>query len=505
MKAVAYARFSSDNQRDESIEAQIRAIKKYCSENDYELIHEYADYALTGRSDHRPEFQRMIDDSYRQNFDAVIVHKFERFARNKFDSVMYKHRLRQNGIKVISVLEKLDGSPESVLLESLYEGMAEYFSLNLSREVMKGMMENVEQNLTTGGTPPLGFDFVNKKYVINEYEAEAVRIIFNMYINDNSYQKIIDTLNQKGYKTKLNRDFKKTALHEILKNERYVGTYIYGKRIKVNGKRNTHRESKNVIRKENAIPAIIDKETWEITQMKMKDKAHKNKPGKNKAKVNYRLTGKIFCECGGAMHGNTRSGGNGGKYVYSSYICSNKCGNKGVEKNKIENYVMDKIKSYFTEDRKKELIYQATEIYLSEKKEAPREKDILNKELRETERKIESILEAITNGMYHESLKEKLTDLELKKKEIQNRISKAEIRTSYSIDDVHEYIKSILDFENEDAREKSIQIFVEKVVIHKEKVDLYILFSFAENSRGFEWCTQGEPFQIHDLISFSRI
>lgn len=134
-----------------------------------------------------------------------------------------------------------------------------------------------------------------------------------------------------------------------MKNERYIGTYIYKKRLKVNGKRNTHKESKDVIKKENAIPAIIEKDIWERAQIKMKERAHKGTSARNKAKVEYLLTGKLFCECSAAMHGNTRKGGNGGKYIYSSYVCSKKCGAKGIEKNKIENIAINALKDYFTD------------------------------------------------------------------------------------------------------------------------------------------------------------
>ena len=504
MRAVAYARFSSENQRDESIEAQMRAIKKYCLDNNIDLIDEYTDYAISGRTDLRPEFQKMIDKSYSGAFDLVIVHKFDRFARNKYDSVRYKHKLQFNNVKVVSVLEKLDGSPESVLLESLYEGMSEYFSLNLSREVMKGMMENVDQILTTGGTAPLGFDFVDKKYVVNEYEAEAVRIIFDMYTNDCTYKEIINNLTEKGYKTKLNRTFKSTGLYEILNNERYIGTYVYGKRLKENGKRNTHKENKNVIKKENAIPSIIDKKTWEMVQVKMKERAFKHVSARNKAKIEYLLTGRIFCECGAAMHGNTRKGGNGGQHIYSSYRCANKCGAKGIEKKKIESFTMDTIKAYFTDERKKALIEVATKIYMNDKKDAPREKEVLNKELRETDKKIISIVDAISDGMYHKSMKHKLSDLEAKKKEIQNRISKSEVQLSYSVDELSEYLEMILDFESEESQKRSIKIFVEKVTVYKDKIDISILFGLDSNGRGFEWCTQGMTCLIHDLISSIR-
>ena len=138
LRAVAYARFSSDNQREESIDAQLRAIKKYCSEHEIVLLATYADRGISGTSDNRPKFQRMISDSDNGGFDMVIVHKLDRFARNRYDAAIYKNHLKTRGIRLVSVLENLQDTPESVILESVIEGMNEYYSLNLSREVRKG-------------------------------------------------------------------------------------------------------------------------------------------------------------------------------------------------------------------------------------------------------------------------------------------------------------------------------------------------------------------------------
>ena len=160
LRAVLYARFSSDLQRSESIDAQIRAMTKYCEQNHMQIIDTYIDEAKSATSDKRPSFQRMIDDSSKRIFDVVLVHKLDRFSRNRYDSAMYKRTLKLNGVRVFSVLENLDDTPESIMLESLLEGMSEYYSKNLAREVMKGLKENALQCKHTGGHPPLGY-YVN--------------------------------------------------------------------------------------------------------------------------------------------------------------------------------------------------------------------------------------------------------------------------------------------------------------------------------------------------------
>lgn len=136
---VAYVRYSSDNQREESIDAQIRAITEYADINGYTITGTYADHAKSATIDKRPAFQQMIKDSNKHEFQYVIVHKLDRFSRDRYDSARYTAKLQKNEVVLISVLENIDGSPESVIMESILVGMAEYYSKNLVREVSKGM------------------------------------------------------------------------------------------------------------------------------------------------------------------------------------------------------------------------------------------------------------------------------------------------------------------------------------------------------------------------------
>ena len=176
-RVAIYARFSSDNQRSESIDAQVRAMQAYCKQHNYLIVESYVDEAKSATTDRRPAFQQMISDSSKHKFDIVLVHKLDRFARNRYDSAVYKRELKKNGVQVYSVLENLDNSPESIMMEAVLEGMSEYYSQNLSREVMKGMRENALKCTHTGGKPPLGYDIdaETRKLILNESEAEAVK------------------------------------------------------------------------------------------------------------------------------------------------------------------------------------------------------------------------------------------------------------------------------------------------------------------------------------------
>jgi len=220
-------RFPGNNQRDESIDAQERAIRKYAEENDIEIVEEYIDRSRTGTNTDREEFQRMLNDSRYGLFDLVIVHKLDRFARNRYDSAVSRKILRDNGVELYSVIEKFDNC-----------------AANLSREVMKGMRENALQCRYTGGYVPLGYRVDDTGHFrINEEEAEVVRRIFSGTIQGMSYRELQQEFNEKGIRTRTGKLFGKNSLYSILTNEKYIGVYVYNRAVSKDsrGKRNNHR------------------------------------------------------------------------------------------------------------------------------------------------------------------------------------------------------------------------------------------------------------------------
>ena len=225
-KAVGYCRYSSSNQREESIEAQIRAIEQYCKTKGIELIRFYKDEAISGTSiKDRESFLEMISDSKTGEFELVIVHKYDRFARNRYDHAIFERKLNGNNVLLISVLEELNDSPESIILKSVLTGMNEYYSLNLSREVKKGKKENALKGVHNGGLPPLGYNLdENKKYIVNQEEAKIVRLIFSLAYQGLTYADIANTLNEQGYKNKSGSNFKKTSIigDQVEKNPEYL-------------------------------------------------------------------------------------------------------------------------------------------------------------------------------------------------------------------------------------------------------------------------------------------
>lgn len=275
-KAVIYARYSSDRQREESIKGQIRVCEDFAKRNGFEIIRTYMDRALTSRSDQRPEFQMMIKDAAMQSFDSVIVYKLNRFARNRYDSAKYKHKLKKYGINVVSDMENIVNDPSGILLESIIEGMAEYYSVELAENVLRGMTENALECKWPGGLVPIGFKLDGSHHlIIDEPQAAVVRKIYQMVLDGCGKKEIITDLNKEGYRTGSGRPFNRSSLNSILRNERYIGVW------------NWHN-----IRKENAIPAIINKKIFYKVQEIMQRRKQTHARTGNR---NFLLSGRLFC------------------------------------------------------------------------------------------------------------------------------------------------------------------------------------------------------------------
>lgn len=322
-KAVAYARYSTDNQREESIVAQLRAIQEYAIRNNIEIIQEYTDEARSSTSDDRPAFQRMFRELKSLHPDLVLVHKYDRFARDDYDAIHYERKIEAIGARLIAVDQPLDDSPESGLTKSLLRGLAAYYSKNLAREVMKGMKENAFKAQFNGGWVPLGYDIDSEKhYVINEDEAETVRFIFAQILVGKSYGAIINDLNDQGKLTKRKQPWGKNSIHELLKNEKYMGMYCYNKTPKkVAGKRNNRvqKPDEQIIRVEGAMPAIVSPADWYQVQDILASRAAGPRIIEESP---YMLTGVLRCaECGAPMTGYTSRRVAGGE-PYRYYVCT---------------------------------------------------------------------------------------------------------------------------------------------------------------------------------------
>ncbi len=333
MNMVIYARFSSHSQREESIEGQLKICYEYAKRQGHNVVGEYIDRAVTGTSDNRPQFQRMIFDSDKKHFQGVLVYQLDRFARNRYDSAIYKSRLKKNGVRVYSARENITDDASGILVEGLLESMAEYYSAELAQKIRRGMDINAEKCLSTGGNIALGFKVApDKHFIIDEKTAPVVVKIFKMYANGQTVTQICDMLNSQGYKTSRGATFNKNSLRNMLQNKRYIGIYTYkGKDIP------------------GGMPRIISDDLF----YKVQEIIAKNRkaPARSKAKQEYLLTTKLFCGyCREMMRGYGGTGKSGKSHYY--YACKNmikkRCKKKILRKDYIENLVIEQCRRQLT-------------------------------------------------------------------------------------------------------------------------------------------------------------
>lgn len=319
-KAVIYARYSAGSrQTQQSIEGQVAVCKKFISKKGWVLGHVYHDDHITGRdAEKREEFQRMIKDGEAGLFDVLVLYSSDRFSRDKYDAAIYKYRLRAAGVEIKYAAENIPDGPEGVLLESLMEGWAQYYSEELSRKVKRGMTESAKKGKAYGSVTPIGYRIgADKSWVLNEEEAAIVRELFAKYLEGYSFAELAEWCRLKGQRTRRGKPMSGGMVKRILANEKYTGLYSWGE-----------------IRLPGAIPEIIDRGTWDAVQVKLKQIK------KPRSSVHgFALTGKMFCGiCGAKFTGTSGTSKAGVRHYY--YVC--KCGHqKSLPKAKTEKLVAE--------------------------------------------------------------------------------------------------------------------------------------------------------------------
>lgn len=460
---VIYARYSSNAQTEQSIEGQLRVCKEYAKNKGYSILHEYIDRAMTGTNDNRPEFQQMIKDSEKRTFQYVLVYKLDRFSRNKYDNALYKHKLQQNGIKVISATEAISDTPEGTLIEGLLEMFAELYSKDLSQKVKRGMRESILKGNFVGGNILYGYKVENKKIIINKEQAQAVRYIFEEYAKGTRKTEIVEQLNKMGYRTNKGEKFTKQSIQNSLSNKKYIGLY-----------------KNDFVENNNYYPAIIDKATFDKVQERLKI----NKRFATKSKEKFLLSGKVFCgHCGANMIGTSGTSHTGKTHAYYTCLERNKrhnCDKSNENKQKLEDFVFNKIYTKILQPNKIEEI--------ADKLLQEYENDINNTTLKQYERKIEEIEKQFdkitqqiiksTNDNIIERLNKQANDLTEQQNIYKEQIKKLKLAMSikHSKEDIINYLKFFLNDnpKEESFKEKLFDLFVNSVYVFDDYINIYI-------------------------------
>lgn len=500
--AVAYARYSSSNQREESIDAQLRAINDYCNKENIELLEEYFDEAQTGKNDGRDDFQRMVNAILKGHIevDFVLVHKFNRFARNKYDSALYKKRLQEIGVRVVSVTQKIDDSPEGEMLEGFIEVIDEYYSKNLALEVKKGLKENALKGKYTGGKIPYGLQVDAEGYFCPDPKtAPIVRRIFEQYADGIPKGAIVEMLNAQGYRNQYGRFFNVRTIFDMLQNEKYVGVYIY---------RHTHEE---VIKLDDVIKdPIIDADLWERVQTVRNSV---NKPKYRERKRYYYLTGKTVCGCCGHTYCGAGAKKKSKTAIAAYYKCSgqtkarNGCKNGSLNKDYYEQKILDKVTTaVFTPERVKFIAERVYEQLEAERKAPQIPTATLKKQLSDVKAKQAELLDYMLDGKISRDIMDiKAAALASEQKALEKNIKKNnELESSQKIsveliekyinafkihlndkkDDNHIYIKAVLD------------TFVKQIVVEADEIKVEIKVDFS----AFDFTPRGDMVQIGGAI-----
>lgn len=482
--AVLYTRYSSHSQRDVSIDQQIKECQKFAERLGLRIVDIYADRALTGTSDKRPEFQRMIKDAEKGGFSYVIVYTLDRFARDRYDSAVYKRQLRNSGVKVLSAMENISDDPTGVLMESMLEGLAEYYSKELSRKITRGMQDNAEKCMVNGALE-LGFKKgKDGRYAIEEAEAAVVRESFERVAAGEPFVEIFEDYNRRGIRTKRGGTWNRSSFNKMLTNDKYRGIYIFGD-----------------IRVEGGVPRIIEDDLFFRVANRLQTKPRaRNSPQKRRRENGvYLLTGKLYCgKCKSPMVG--ISGKSTSQIPHTYYACQKRRKEKGCDKSHVrrdwaEYQITKRLQEVVLDDNVINWLADTVMAYLASEEE-PAEISMLRDQLAETRKSLKNIMSAIEQGIITNTTKARLTELEADEATLSAKLSAAEQKKTADVskDIILAFLRTFRDGDPNDKayQELLIDTFLVAAYLYEDGWKLVFNYTGETNEMDFS-------FDIEDL------
>ena len=471
--AVIYARYSCDQQTEQSIEGQLSVCEEYAKRNNILILETYIDRAMTGTNDCRPDFQRMIKDSAKRKWNYVLVYKLDRFSRDKYATAIHKKTLKDNGVKVLSAIENIPDTPEGIILESLLEGMNQYYSAELSQKVKRGMRETRKKGNYQGGGLPYGYKAENKKVIIDEYQAEVVRYMYAEYSKGVYVRDIVNALTRKGVLYK-GRPFAMNTVYGILKNDKYSGTYKHEDEIV-----------------DNIYPRIVPQEIIDRVRAKIKS----NVNGKRSIETVYLLRHKIKCGyCGQSIIaecGTSKSGKR--KYYYKCHgrkNLHNGCAKAPVRKDILEDFIIERLIAELSKPQTMTNIINGILKMQDEQLGKNSTLLILEKEYKQIENSLNNIVSAIEQGIITNTTNKRLRELESRQQELERLIAIEKSKTDIKLTEkeIRLYYETALKLEPM----LMIEYLVKEVVLFDDKIQIYfnspIRKSPDNESQGFIIC-----------------
>ena len=471
--AVIYARYSSHSQRDVSIDQQVKAITEYAAQRKLTVVQVYADRAISGTTDNRPEFKRMIEDAKAEAWQYVIVYSLDRFSRDRFDAITYKQILKSHGIRVLSAMENISEEPTGVILESVLEGLAQYYSMELSQKIRRGLNDNASKCMVAASIPFGYMKGPDNKYAINPETAPIVKEIFSRVLKGENYIDIARDLNERGIRTKSKSEWNRSSF-KFLTNERYMGIYIYGD-----------------VRIEGGMPAIVDPETFYAVQAEVERRQNPKGAIVKRRRTNtvYLLTGKAFCDCcKSPLVGKSGTGRHGGFYTY--YACKSmlekNCDLKRVPQEKLEWFVAGVLKKFAMDPELVDLMVDIS-MKAQEERNTSSEMTLLRNELKQVDSSINNITKAIEMGTISQTLLDRLSDLEKRRDTVKAQIATNEHRDKLDHLSREEMVAIFQlvqegEIENKDFQELMFRLLLNSVYVGKETIKIVLKYKKDESS-----------------------
>lgn len=471
--AVIYARYSSHSQRDVSIDQQVKAITEYAAQRKLTVVQVYADRAISGTTDNRPEFKRMIEDAKAEAWQYVIVYSLDRFSRDRFDAITYKQILKSHGIRVLSAMENISEEPTGVILESVLEGLAQYYSMELSQKIRRGLNDNASKCMVAASIPFGYMKGPDNKYAINPETAPIVKEIFSRVLKGENYIDIARDLNERGIRTKSKSEWNRSSF-KFLTNERYMGIYIYGD-----------------VRIEGGMPAIVDPDTFYAVQAEVERRQNPKGAIVKRRRTNtvYLLTGKAYCDCcKSPLVGKSGTGRHGGFYTY--YACKNmlekNCDLKRVPQEKLEWFVAGVLKKFAMDPELVDLMVDIS-MKAQEERNNSSEMTLLRNELKQVESSINNITKAIEMGTISQTLLDRLAELEKRRDTLKAQIATNEHRDKLDHLSREEMVAIFQlvqegEIENKDFQELMFRLLLNSVYVGKETIKIVLKYKKDESS-----------------------
>ena len=482
------ARYSTDNQNPVTIDVQVEKCREWCERNGYQVGKIFSDEAVSGMKETRAGYEACMMHLGMGGAQLVVVYDQSRMFREFTEWFQFRKDVDMLGARVASVTQPMVGGDlkdPAVFINEAATAMLNHAQVLITRQkTIDALKHNAREGKSSGGKPPLGYDLdKDKKYVVNEHEAEAVRLVFQLFARGFSYGEIVDELNSRGYLTKRGQSFGKNSIFDLLKNEKYIGRLVYGAtKAQADGRWNSHAKSKeDAIVVENGVPAIIEQELWEQVQSRIRTR--KGAGGRYSAKREYLLTGRVFCgDCGASMvvMGSKASG-------YQYYECNNKrrthtCKMKNVRTEWLEQTVAASIKQMLIEPANIEML---VDVARDQERQITTEYDTRRAELASQYtrvcRQLENGVNALLEGVVSAELKEKVRRLEEEKAEIEAETAELNQYKGYvGLDDatIRRCVENVakVDIDTPEGL-KLILSVVSRVNIHTDTIEIKTLIS----------------------------